>query len=693
MISLDTETFRTQPGLLAPPLVCTSWATREASGLLHHTESYEYVKYWIEHEHIVGANIAFDMGVFCAKWPELIPLVFDAYDNGRIKCVIVRQKLIDIGHGMYRGFWDEKNKFQSVEYNLEDLARRYSPELGLLEKLSGQKMPLDLDKGDDGWRLRFGELYNVPLDQWPERAKTYALGDAKWPVVIHDGQEKERSNGFLEDECRQAAADFVLQLMSIWGTKTDPVWVDRLEKTTNRIADELRTRLMSYGLVETVKATKTKPAKTKRNTKTAKQRMAEVCLALGIKTKLTEKGQICLDEDACTATADPILIDYAQYSSLSTVVSKDIPTLRAGTQFPIQPRYEVLLETGRTSASGDKKKANVERSRYGYNVQNIRRLPGIRECFVPRPGFYFADADYDGLELRTVAQVCLLTVGFSRLAESLNKGLDAHLDLATEIIAAEGGGDISYQFAQEAIEGRHGEEWKKKLEDARQMSKVANFGLAGGLSAAGRDGQGGLREYARVMFQIKMTIAEADKLRANWFKKWPEFVQYFQWLKSLQNHHGEINLVHFFSNRHRGRCTFTVAANGLFQSLGADAAKAALFAVSKACYSEVACYGCGGKGSDCCLGRGISAMYGSRPSLFIHDQIISEVPIPIAHEAAIEKGRIMCVEGSKFLPDVPLTTTPCLAMRYSKKAKAVYDQNKRLIPWDIGIDDIKALAA
>lgn len=691
MISLDTETFKAQPGLLAPPLVCTSWATREASGLLHHTESRHYVEQWIKNEHIIGANIAFDMCVFAAKWPDLLPSIFDAYDNGRITCIIVRQKLIDIGHGQYRGYFTDENKYIPVEYNLQDIARRHDPAIDLLGKLSGRHdIPLDLDKGDDGWRLRFGELYDVPIEAWPERAKTYALGDSKWPIVCFDGQEKERSNGFLEDEHRQAAADFVLQLMSVWGTKTDPAWVQRLVQTTNRISSQLlNEKLLPHGLVVMTKATKTKPSKPKRDTKVAKQRMQDVCTQLGIKIKLTDTGQIALDEDACNATADPVLMAYAQYSSLGTVLSKDIPTLLAGTQYPIQPRYEVLLETGRTSASGDKnRKANAVRSRYGYNVQNIRRLPGIRECFVPRSGFYFADADYDGLELRTVAQVCLLTVGFSRLAESLNRGLDVHLDLATEII-----GNITYDFAKQVMDGVHGKEWKKKVEDARQLAKVANFGAAGGLSATGRDGNGGLREYARVMFQIQMTAEAAEKLRVDWFKKWPEFTHYFGWLKSLQNQRGEINIVQFFSNRHRGRCTFTVAANTLFQALGADAAKAALFMVSKACYTEIACYGCGGKGGDCCFGRGISALYGSRPSLFVHDQIIAEVPVTVAHEAATELGRIMCIEGSKYTPDVPLTTTPCLAMRFSKGAKAKYDQNKRLVPWDINIDDIEALAA
>jgi DNA polymerase-1 len=80
--------------------------------------------------------------------------------------------------------------------------------------------------------------------------------------------------------------------------------------------------------------------------------------------------------------------------------------LRMGVEFPIHTRFDIV-ETGRTSSSGP-------------NVQNIRRLPGIRECFVPRDGWWFMQADYPGLELKTLAQVCIWLLGQSRLAEVLN---------------------------------------------------------------------------------------------------------------------------------------------------------------------------------------------------------------------------------------------------------------------------------
>ena len=47
--------------------------------------------------HIVIQNAAFDMGVIVAERPHLLPLVFAAYDAGRIRCTLVREKLIKQG--------------------------------------------------------------------------------------------------------------------------------------------------------------------------------------------------------------------------------------------------------------------------------------------------------------------------------------------------------------------------------------------------------------------------------------------------------------------------------------------------------------------------------------------------------------------------------------------------------------------
>lgn len=697
-VSLDTETHLIRPGLLAPPLVCASWAhdardlgdepiTREGffrktahgdgtrfawSGLVRHDNALRFVEELLDTSDVilVGANMSYDMGVIAAKWPHLLRKIFDAYDACRIRDVLIRQKLLDIAAGCYRGCFDEIGKWHQFGYSLDELSRRI--------------LGISMDKGEDSWRLRYRELEDVPLADWPQRAKEYPCDDTTTPLLIHDEQESYREVGWLTDEDRQCKADWSLHLQSVYGVRTNRPRVDKLVAQTTETLDRLRVALVEGGLVRVQVGVRSKKVKITRSTKVAKARMEELMKAQGRPVKTTATGQTSLDEDACDQSGDKLLSYYAQYTSLSTILTKDVSVLMAGTRVPIQPHYEILLETGRTSAS---KNADGNGA-IGYPIQTIRRameprcplcefkngasatkckkcdhpmvpVTGIRECFAPRPGWLYADADYDGVELRGFSQVCINTVGFSQMGLRLNAGMDVHLDVAAQLLS------ITYQFAEEAKDGKHGDEWKKKVKDARQLAKALNFGLPGGLSAAGRDGHGGFREYARASFGLNLTAERCVELKEQWFATWPEAALYFKWIKQqLDPITNEAHLVQFYSGRHRGRVSFTEAANGNFQALAADAAKAALYAVSKACYIEEG-----------------SPLYGSRPVMFIHDQIICEVPIPTAHEAATELGRLMCLYGSQFMPDVPLTTTPCLSTCFSKDAVAIYDKNGRLLPW------------
>jgi hypothetical protein len=155
-----------------------------------------------------------------------------------------------------------------------------------------------------------------------------------------------------------------------------------------------------------------------RDTKAAAKRCAEAYEKLGRVAPRTDSYDpnvhgpldcISLDADACTGSEDPILVLYSEYQSLAKTLSNDIPMLRAGATMPVHSRFEELKETGRTGSSKP-------------NVQNVRRLPGIRECFMPRPGYVFVDCDFGGLELHTLAQVCMWVLGFSTLGEALKAG-------------------------------------------------------------------------------------------------------------------------------------------------------------------------------------------------------------------------------------------------------------------------------
>jgi DNA polymerase-1 len=148
----------------------------------------------------------------------------------------------------------------------------------------------------------------------------------------------------------------------------------------------------------------------------------------------------------------------------------------------------------------------------------------------------------------------------------------------------------------------------------------------------------------------------------------PEMRLFFKHVGDLmeQAEEGHGIVQQLFSNRWRGGCHYTAACNTYFQGLGADAAKRALYLVTKACYAEPS-----------------SVLYGTRPCNFVHDEIILECDDnERAHDVAKELARVMIVGANEFLPDVPARIKPLLARCWSKKAKPVYDANKRLVPWE-----------
>jgi DNA polymerase I-like protein with 3'-5' exonuclease and polymerase domains len=107
-----------------------------------------------------------------------------------------------------------------------------------------------------------------------------------------------------------------------------------------------------------------------RDTKAAKRRIERAYQELGLPVRLTAKEGICLDSDACKSSGDPMLEAYADYSSMTKVLSNDVEMLRRGVVTPIHTHFD-LADTGRVTSAKP-------------NVMNPRRLAGVRECYVPR---------------------------------------------------------------------------------------------------------------------------------------------------------------------------------------------------------------------------------------------------------------------------------------------------------------------
>lgn len=687
-VAADSETARFGPGRQAPALSCISARFERGRALIHWEDAKKFLdEVLLEPGYVlIGHNIAYDMAVFAANHPEYLPAIFRMYEEGRVKDTMIREKMLDIAMGRFRGYYAEA----SQEDRKKGLTKGYWVTLLYdLDSVNYRYTKRKLDKNT--WRLQYGELRNFPLAQWPQGAIDYPLEDvdATWDVFyaqleVGNWINKEIKREFTRigdpavfaDEAAQCRAAWWIQLMRVWGIRTRRDRVMKLRRESMALYEkklkylqgvelcpqcsamlsdgacdshgmfpkvevETRTNVRGrqYKYTNRIEANTLVRADGSRNVSAAKARMVR---AMGGESncRRTKKGGIQLDEDACAASEDELLKEYSVLSKIQNVVNKDIPALLKGMTMPIHANFNSLIATGRTSCSKP-------------NIQNIRTLPGIRECFIPRKGCVFLDADYDGLELRTLAQACIKIVGWSKLAETLNAGLDPHLMVAAEIL------DISYEEAKA----------RKKDEDvnnARQTGKVANFGFPGGL------GIEALIVFAWKQYDIKLTPEGAKKLKRQWIAAFPEMEYYFQHINSLCSEDPLENMAlveHLFVKRLRGGIRYTVACNSYFQGLGSDATKNAGWLIAKACYIDTE-----------------SPLYGCRIVNYIHDQFLVEAPEERAHEACMELARLM-VEGAKpYLPDVPpLVSEPLVARCWSKSAKQV-KKDGRLIPWEDDFD-------
>lgn len=339
------------------------------------------------------------------------------------------------------------------------------------------------------------------------------------------------------------------------------------------------------------------------------------------------------------------LMLFAWYTSVQKLLGTYIPPLEVGTRVPINVRYRPLMETGRTSASAP-------------NIQNLPKAPGVRECYIPRPGFAFCSVDYEALELHTLAEVCLELLGESALADALNAGLDPHLMLACEWLLDGVSYEEGKKIRKDENHPRH-----KEVVKARNLAKAANFGLPGGLGAQK------FVDFCKAS-GIIITLDEAKALKQAWLMQWPEMRRYFEMIASMLQVDEEglegATLEQVYSHRIRGKARYTAAANSFFQGLAADGAKDACYELVKACY----------------LPDG--ELYGSRLVVFIHDETIMEHPmlsVEDLHRRCFVQARIMIESMQKFCRRVKPKAVPALMMRWYKDAVERYNEEGFLVAW------------
>lgn len=240
-------------------------------------------------------------------------------------------------------------------------------------------------------------------------------------------------------------------------------------------------------------------------------------------------------------------------------------------------------------------------------------------------------------------------------------------------------------------------------------------------------GEGNMRRTYRdrpIAPTCAQCIACAVRLKETWLRQWPENVAYFQFINGVIEYGQTITaeildmwphlrdwfypgqqlspgeVLQHYSGRIRQVNTATTespycsAANGYFQALLADAAKAAARRVSRECYDRTVRVSTMAHANSLPsrYAGGPSPLLGSRLILFAHDENLLEHPLSEAHDGATRTSEIMVDELRLRCPHLAPSckAEPTLMSRWTKGATAVWqrgglkpaDENDRLIPWE-----------
>lgn len=659
VVGWDTETYLIGRGRLAPRLVCGTWATADGKWGQEAVRFVETFRALLADKTklLVAHNLPFDLAVMCAYDSTLIRPIFEALRDGRFSCTKIRQTLLDIASGEFRGKWEDDGAFTPHGYQLNDLCERYN-------------LP-SVDKNNP-WRLRFSELDGLPFNQYPPEASAYALDDAPAPRDIYLAQNFGMPVMYERETCRHA---FALQLAGIHGIRSDQKTTDELEAVLTVEANVLKAAMREKGIFRDDGTKDTKRLKA-----LVEEAFAKIQLPVP-KTDPSKKfpnGQTSTSADTLMLSGDKTLMALGDGQGPLKLLSTFVPALKAATEIPLQIGYEVLVITGRTSAKNPikRKKGQIP---VGINIQQIPKdrrddlgniLLGTRNCFVPRRGRIFCSTDYSVAELRALAEVHYRLFGKSALRDALIQGVDPHLVMAATIL-------------DKPLEWVVANKKTREVKDARTFAKICNFGLPGGLGAPA------LVDYARTNYGVKLTLEFAINLVRLYFKTWPEQRQLFAYVKDkVGETQGEIVQLIGAPLRHGNR-RFTQASNLLFQGPVAQIAKEALWRVQWEMYlgddgwrEENGDVAVDELGNDF-WAYNSSPLFGCRTVAFIHDEILSELPIdPVKRtRAANRQAEVMKLTMAEYLPSVPAVCEPALCEQWDKDAEPVWNKDGILMPW------------
>jgi DNA polymerase-1 len=295
--------------------------------------------------------------------------------------IAIREALIDIARGMLVEFGEEGDR---PRYSLAMLTERH---LGI---------DLTAEKKSDAWRKRYALLETC--------RSPVAVGRARLPDArrcAHDRDlPRQEGQPNLHDEGTRCAPP------SRWRADVRCGAAHRTATASKKLRARSRGRVDRRARSSCGSTGSSAPTEPK-DTKRLRELVTAAYGGDPPKTPRPRRADRHRPRHA-DRVGDPVLEKLRQAREERQVPRR--PTSRSsrrGSTSAVEPQFNVLVATTRVSS----------------DAQQFPQRAGCASAWEARLGYCLLLVDYGGLELRTMAQRAIWTVGFSKMAEALNAGL------------------------------------------------------------------------------------------------------------------------------------------------------------------------------------------------------------------------------------------------------------------------------
>jgi DNA polymerase I-like protein with 3'-5' exonuclease and polymerase domains len=508
LIAVDTET-EVKPFHLTPDIVtCQAY---DGGSTVYYVRISDLYRFFNKHDEstFIFHNAAFDLDVLSK---QLDRLSYTLLDECRARDTSILYRLWHLGHV---GFVPHK-------YSLAMLTEKYLNET--------------LDKNED-IRGTFEQFKGKPISEIPDAWLDYGARDVLATfdlyLVLMGMVDRIDDHDTLLSHDIQIKGDLALNHIRKNGIGIDLKTKDEILSELDAQLEGAADVLATWGWV--------------RGLKGLQQRYEQALEYAGIKDLLprTANGDVSSKSDDLKEFAgNPFVDAYMEYHEVEKTRSF-IVNLNSDI---VHPRYNCLLNTGRTSCSSP-------------NVQQLPRKGDVRRVFIPtQKDCVFGIVDYSSIELSGLAQVCYSMFGESKMRELINDGKCLHYHTASAV----------YEKPEAEI-----------TKDERQFAKIPNFGFGANMSPST------FTDYCRG-YGVEITEQRAAEVKDKWVSTYPEMRKFF----STGNNEHNFTLT----GRKRANCTYTAYLNTCFQGLCADGLKLAMYELDKTgfrialeCHDEIVC--------------------------------------------------------------------------------------------------------